>query len=84
VVEFQRSSLPEGLRRLDVSDFGTPVQTITAAQQGDRVRMSIDPVGDWEHSAYQSDNQFVVEVRPKKVDPNKLTQGPGYSGESCR
>jgi type IV pilus assembly protein PilQ len=36
VVEFQRSSLPEGLRRrLDVSDFGTPVQTITAAQQGD-------------------------------------------------
>jgi len=82
VVEFQRASLPEGLRRrLDVSDFGTPVQTITAAQQGERVRLSIDPVGDWEHSAYQSDNQFVVEVRPKKVDLSKLTQGPNYSGE---
>jgi len=82
VVEFQRSSLPEGLRRrLDVSDFGTPVQTITASQQGERVRLSIDPVGDWEHSAYQSDNQFVVEVRPKKVDLSKLTQGPNYSGE---
>jgi Tfp pilus assembly protein PilP len=37
--------------------------------------------GDWEHSAYQSDNQFVLEVRPMKVDPNKLTQGPGYQGE---
>ena len=82
VVEFQRSSLPEGLRRrLDVSDFGTPVQTITAAQQGERVRLTIDPVGEWEHSAYQSDNQFVVEVRPKKVDLSKLTQGPNYSGE---
>lgn len=82
VVDFLRSSLPEGLRRrLDVSDFGTPVQTITAAQQGERVRLTISPVGDWEHSAYQSDNQFVVEVRPKKVDLTKLTQGPNYSGE---
>ena len=43
--------------------------------------MRIDPVGDWEHSAYQSDNQFVVEVRQKKVDTSKLSQGPGYSGE---
>ncbi len=82
IVDFLRSSLPEGLRRkLDVSDFGTPVQTITASQQGERVRLTIDPVGEWEHSAYQSDNQFVVEVRPKKVDLTKLTQGPTYSGE---
>ena len=82
IVDFLRSSLPEGLRRkLDVSDFGTPVQTITATQQGERVRLMIDPVGEWEYSAYQSDNQFVVEVRPKKVDLTKLTQGPTYSGE---
>ncbi|AVP58709.1 type IV pilus secretin PilQ [Pulveribacter suum] len=81
-VEFLRSSLPEGLRRrLDVSDFGTPIQTITATQHGERVRLSIEPVGEWEHSAYQSDSQFVVEVRPKKVDLNKLSQGPHYTGE---
>lgn len=81
-VEFIRSSLPEGLRRrLDVADFGTPVQSVTTTQQGDKVRMVIEPVGEWEHSAYQSDNQFVVEVRQKKVDLNKLTQGPGYSTE---
>ena len=43
--------------------------------------MIIEPKGDWEHSAYQSDNQFVVEVRPIKVDPSKLTQGAGYGGE---
>lgn len=82
VVEFLRSTLPEGLRRkLDVSDFGTPVQTVTTFQTADRVRVVIEPKGAWEHSAYQSDNQFVVEVRPIKVDPSKLTQGTVFGGE---
>ncbi len=82
VVEFLRSSLPDNLRRrLDVSDFGTPVQSVSTFQSGERVRMVVEPRGAWEHSAYQSDNQFVLEVRPMKVDPNKLSQGPGYSGE---
>jgi type IV pilus assembly protein PilQ len=82
VVDFLKSSLPEGLRRrLDVSDFGTPVQTVTTTQVGDRVRVTIEPKGVWEHSAYQSDNQFVVEVRQVKQDSSKLTQGPGYAGE---
>ncbi|HEX7888200.1 MAG TPA: type IV pilus secretin PilQ [Ramlibacter sp.] len=82
VVDFLKSSLPEGLRRkMDVTDFGTPIQTVTTTQNGDRVRMVIEPRGVWEHSAYQSDTQFVVEVRAQKQDPGKLTQGPGYSGE---
>ena len=41
----------------------------------------VEPRGAWEHSAYQSDNQFVLEVRAQKVDPNKLVQGAGYAGE---
>nr|WP_295079680.1 type IV pilus secretin PilQ [uncultured Roseateles sp.] len=82
VVEFLRSSLPESLRRrLDVSDFGSPVQFVASSQVGDKVRMVVEPKGNWEHSAYQSDNQFVLEVRPQKVDPNKLTTGPGYAGD---
>ena len=82
VVEFLRSSLPDNLRRrLDVTDFGTPVKTVATFQTGDRVRMVVEPTGAWEHSAYQSDTQFVLEVRPVKVDPNKLTQGPGFQGE---
>ena len=82
VVEFLKTSLPEGLRRrLDVSDFGTPVQSVTTTQTGDRVRMVVSPTGNWEHSAYQSDNQFVLEVREQKIDSSKLTQGPGYNGE---
>jgi len=82
VVEFMKSTLPEGMRRrLDVTDFGTPVQTVTSVQVGDRVRMVIEPKGQWVHSAYQTDEQFVVEVKPVKVDTSKLTQGPGYSGQ---
>ncbi len=82
VVEFLRSTLPDSLRRkLDVADFGTPVKTISTFQSGDRVRMVVEPTGNWEHSAYQSDNQFVLEVRQQKVDPNKLVQGPGFQGE---
>lgn len=82
VLEFMKSTLPEGLRRrMDVGDFGTPVKTVTTTQAGDRVRVVIEPRGQWEHSAYQSDEQFVVEVKEIKADPKKLTQGVGYNGQ---
>lgn len=82
VVELLKTALPEGLRRrLDVSDFGTPVQSINTVQSGGNVRMTIESQGAWEHSAYQSDNQLVVEVRPQKINKDKLTAGQGYTGE---
>ena len=83
VVDFLKSSLPDVLRRrLDVTDFGTPVSIVTTTTQGDNVHMVIEPKGLWEHSAYQSDTQLVVEVRPIKEEPNKLSQGTqGYRGE---
>ena len=84
VVEFLRTRLPENLRRqLDVTDYGTPIKSIRTTQQGDLVRMVIQPQGLWEHNAYQSDNQFVIEVKPVREDPNKLFQGTriGYRGD---
>ncbi len=84
VVDFFKTALPDKLRRrLDVSDFGTPVQSINIFNQGDNVRMVITPSGQWEDSAYQTDNQFVIEVRQIIPDPNKLTQGSrtGFTGE---
>jgi len=82
VIELNRATLPEALRRrLDVTDFGTPVQTVTSTQNGDRVTVVVEPRGAWEHTAYQADNRFVLEVRAVRVDPNKLNPGPGYSGE---
>ncbi|MBW8759789.1 MAG: AMIN domain-containing protein, partial [Burkholderiales bacterium] len=68
VVDFLRSNVPARLRRrLDVT--------------GDHVHMVVTPTGSWEHSAYQTDNQFVLEVRPAKTDPNKLVPGMGYTGQ---
>jgi type IV pilus assembly protein PilQ len=82
LVEFLKTSLPEGLRRrMDVVDFGTPVKMVTTTQVGDRVRMVIEPQGVWEHAAYQNGAQWVVEIREVKGDPKKLTQGTGYNGQ---
>jgi type IV pilus assembly protein PilQ len=84
VIDFFKTSLPDKLRRrLDVTDFGTAVQSINTFGQGENVRMVIAPKGLWEHSAYQTDTQFVVEVKTVVPDPNKLAQGGkvGFSGE---
>jgi type IV pilus assembly protein PilQ len=85
IVDFLKTDVPEQLRRkLDVVDFGTPVSSVVTQAQGGNVRMTVTPRGLWEHNAYQSDNQFVLEVKPVKEDPNKLTQGAGkarFGGE---
>lgn len=82
IVDFKKTSLPESLnRRMDVTDFATPVTSIMTQPQGDNVRMLISPHGQWEHNAYQSDNQFVIEVRPVVENLNKLVQGVGAQGE---
>ncbi|MBL0353761.1 MAG: type IV pilus secretin PilQ [Dechloromonas sp.] len=83
IVDFLKTSVPENLRRkLDVTDFGTPVTSVETRPLGDNVRMTIMPHGLWEHNAYQSDNQFIVEVKRIIEDPNKLVQGTktGYQG----
>ena len=61
VVDFVKTAMPDNLRRrLDVTDFATPVQTINTFQQGENVRIVIEPKGNFEHNAYQTDTQFVV------------------------
>ena len=83
IVDFLKTSLPENLRRrLDVIDFGTPVNTVATFPQGDNVRMVIEPKGVWEHNAYQSDTQFVLEVKPIVADPARAAAQRGrYTGE---
>ncbi len=83
VVDFMKTSVPEHLRRkLDVTDFATPVTGVETRAMGENVRMTISPKGLWEHNAYQTDNQFIVEVKKIIEDPNKLVQGSkvGYQG----
>jgi len=83
VIDFMKTSLPDVLRRrLDVKDFGTPVQSISTSAQGDMVRLLIEPSGQWEHTAWQTDKRLVVEIRPWRPDDAKTsTHSRGYRGD---
>ncbi len=84
LVDFYRTKLPEDLeRRLDVLDFATPVKTIDTYTKGDNVHMVITPMGEYEYIAYQTDNQFTIEVREltrEEVEESKKDEF-GFSGE---
>ncbi len=84
IVDFLKTNLPSNLaRKLDVSDFATPVQGVDTFVQGENVHMMIEPKGQWDHAAYQTDNKFVIEVKAVVEDPNKMVKGVknGYGGE---
>lgn len=84
IVDFLKTNLPVNLaRKLDVVDFATPVQGVDTFVQGENVRMIIEPKGQWDHAAYQTDNKFVIEVKSVAEDPNKMVKGAksGYAGE---
>jgi type IV pilus assembly protein PilQ len=81
IIDFLNTAVPKNLaRRLDVVDFGTPVESIETYPQGNGTRMVITPRGAWEHSAYQTDNRFIVEVKKVVDDGSRLVQ-PGFTGE---
>lgn len=84
LVDFSHASLPPALRRkLEVIDFGTPVQTVDTFVQDGLVRMVIEPKGNWEYASYQTDTRLVVEVKPIVEDPTRLAKGNnnGYTGD---
>lgn len=69
ILSFARTQLPEKLRvRLDVKDFATPVQFVNAGVSGDRTVVTVEPVGTYEYSTFQTDNKLTVSVRPMTVD----------------
>lgn len=80
VIDLMKSALPELLRRrLDVKDFATPVQEISASVNGDMVRISVAATGQWDHVAWQTDRRLVVELKPQKAD--ERGNGRGYRGD---
>ncbi|EIL93590.1 type IV pilus secretin PilQ/competence protein [Rhodanobacter spathiphylli B39] len=88
LVTIDHANLPANLaQRLDTLDFATPVQSIvTRTGNGGGARMEIAVKGNVETSAYQTADQYVVEVAPKKADAKqtqlgKLDQEPNYNGK---
>jgi type IV pilus assembly protein PilQ len=82
VVDFADAELPANLmRRYDAQDFGTPIAGFDATRVGNSARISITATGEYEQLAYQTDDQYVVEVQP----PHKATlaeeEKPVYTGE---
>ena len=82
VVDFSDASVPANLmRRYDATDYGTPVSGFDVTRIGNGSRISISANGDFEQLAYQSDDQYVVEVSPKRRAANAQEEKPVYSGE---
>jgi type IV pilus assembly protein PilQ len=82
VVDFAGADVASNLaRRYDAADFATPVMGFDVVRVGDGVRLAISANGDFEHLAYQSDDQYVVEVQPARKAAQKVEEKPVYTGE---
>jgi type IV pilus assembly protein PilQ len=67
VVDFAGTLMPKNLmRRYDVMDFATPVQTVDALRVEGSSRLVISAQGEFEQLAYQSDNQYTIEIKPSQ------------------
>jgi type IV pilus assembly protein PilQ len=81
-VDFLNTSLPPALqRRLDVSDFATPAQTIETYVEGRHTRMMVMPKGRWDYASHQTGNQFVMEIRSLDEPTVARDAKPQYQGE---
>jgi type IV pilus assembly protein PilQ len=82
VVDFADAAVPANLaRRYDATDFGTPVTGFDVARVGNGTRILITASGDFEQLAYQSDDQYVVEVAPRRKANVAQEEKPVYTGE---
>jgi type IV pilus assembly protein PilQ len=82
VVDFAGTAMPKNLmRRYDVMDFATPVQTVDAVKVDGSSRLVISSQGDFEQLAYQSDNQYTVEIKPSTKRTAGAEEKKEYTGE---
>ncbi len=83
VITFGETAIrPRLIRRLEVTDFATPVTAIETDRRGNSVRMVVETTGEFDHFAYQSDNRYILEVKPLVVEEGQEGQKKaGYSGE---
>ena len=82
VVDFAGTAMPKNLmRRYDVQDFATPVQTVDAVRVDGSSRLVISSQGDFEQLAYQSDNQYTVEIKASSKRTAGAEEKKEYTGE---
>lgn len=82
VADFIGARLPRDQeRRLDVTDFATPVLLVDALNQGDNARLAVQPTGLYEYLAYQTEDRYTIEVKPVKEEEVEDPQQKTYTGE---
>ncbi len=79
VVDVSNAQLPERLRRkMDVSDFATPVSSLEPNTNAGGTRLVINTAGNSDSMAYQTGNEYVIEISPKRsaqAASNKVASG---------
>ncbi len=83
-LDFAKTQLPESLRvRLDVKDFATPVQFVSATGSADKASIVIEPTGSYDYLAYQTDNKLTLSIKPLTQDDveKRKAERFAYSGE---
>jgi len=86
VAVFKDTSLPaELMRRLDVNDFATPVTTVDTLRTNLDTRIVISATGKYEQLAYQSDNEFTIEINPapeeSQAEASLFSENKEYEGQ---
>ena len=86
VAVFKDTGLPaELMRRLDVMDFATPVTTVDTLRTNLDTRIVISAEGKYEQLAYQTDNEFTIEINPVAADDvegsNLFSETKEYEGQ---
>ena len=82
IINFADASLPKKLaRRYDTEDFGTPVSGFDALRVNNDTRIVLSAKGEFQQLAYQSDDQYVVEVQPVVKAAATTEEKKAYSGE---
>ncbi len=83
-LDFAKTDLPESLRvRLDVKDFATPVQFVSATGSAEKTSIVIEPVGLYDYLAYQTENKLTLSVKPLSQDDveRRNAERFAYTGE---
>ena len=84
LADFAGTDLPRNLaRRYDTVDYGTPVTGFDALRSGNDTRLVVNTSGEFDQLAYQSDDQYVIEVQPinKAAKAAAIDAPKVYSGE---
>lgn len=70
LVDISNARLPAELQRpLNVTDFATPVQRVEVKPSGSGSQLVLSTKGAFDSLAYQTGNEYVVEITPRKGQP---------------